>query len=95
MVQRCCIDSFIIIDKVDLDNSMNEFHIQLEDVLHAYISLVNELVRHLKWVLRASLNIYTIVEISYQCCDSRWLQAAIAIVILPRTIERRFPVIES
>lgn len=50
---------------------MNEFHIQLEDVLHAYISLVNELVRHLIWVLRASLNIYTIVEISYQCCDSR------------------------
>ncbi|CDS11958.1 hypothetical protein LRAMOSA04154 [Lichtheimia ramosa] len=31
--------------KVDLDNTMNEFHIQLEDVLHAYISLVNELSR--------------------------------------------------
>ncbi|KAG2221126.1 hypothetical protein INT45_004435 [Circinella minor] len=31
--------------KVDLNNSLNEFHIQLEDVLHAYISLVNELSR--------------------------------------------------
>ncbi|KAI9266641.1 Translin [Phascolomyces articulosus] len=31
--------------KVDLDNSLNEFHIQLEEVLHAYISLVNELSR--------------------------------------------------
>lgn len=43
------IDS-LFIDKVDLDNTMNEFHIQLEDVLHAYISLVNELVSHLIWI---------------------------------------------
>lgn len=31
--------------KVDTDNTLNEFHIQLEDVLHSYISLINELVR--------------------------------------------------
>lgn len=55
MLQGGCIDSFIVIDKVDLDNSMNEFHIQLEDVLHAYISLVNELVRHLIGIVRAHI----------------------------------------
>ncbi|OBZ91641.1 Translin [Choanephora cucurbitarum] len=32
--------------KVDIHNDMNsEFHIQLEDVLHAYISLINEMSR--------------------------------------------------
>ncbi|KAF7722127.1 hypothetical protein EC973_003671 [Apophysomyces ossiformis] len=31
--------------KVDVNNDLQEFHIQLEDVLHAYISLVNELSR--------------------------------------------------
>ncbi|KAG1570827.1 hypothetical protein G6F50_005149 [Rhizopus delemar] len=31
--------------KVDIHNNLNEFHIQLEDILHAYISLVNELSR--------------------------------------------------
>ncbi|KAL1933351.1 hypothetical protein VTP01DRAFT_7441 [Rhizomucor pusillus] len=31
--------------KVDTDNTLNEFHIQLEDVLHSYISLINELSR--------------------------------------------------
>ena len=40
----------IYLVKVDLDNSLNEFHIQLEDVLHAYISLVNESVRSVKRV---------------------------------------------
>lgn len=30
--------------KVDIHNDLNEFHIQLEDILHAYISLINELV---------------------------------------------------
>ncbi|GAN01075.1 translin [Mucor ambiguus] len=31
--------------KVDIHNDLNEFHIQLEDILHAYISLINELSR--------------------------------------------------
>lgn len=31
--------------KVDLNHTLNEFHIQLEDVLHAYITLVSELVK--------------------------------------------------
>ncbi|GAA5794702.1 Translin [Helicostylum pulchrum] len=31
--------------KVDIQNNLNEFHIQLEDILHAYISLVSELSR--------------------------------------------------
>ncbi|CEG71076.1 Putative Translin [Rhizopus microsporus] len=31
--------------KVDIHNNADEFHIQLEDILHAYISLVNELSR--------------------------------------------------
>jgi hypothetical protein len=31
--------------KVDVHNNMQEFHIQLEDILHAYISLIGELVK--------------------------------------------------
>ncbi|KAI9468931.1 MAG: Translin [Benjaminiella poitrasii] len=31
--------------KVDIHNDLNEFHIQLEDILHAYISLISELSR--------------------------------------------------
>ncbi|CAO3643605.1 unnamed protein product [Mucor hiemalis] len=31
--------------KVDIRNNLNEFHIPLEDVLHAYISLISELSR--------------------------------------------------
>lgn len=31
--------------KVDIHNNLNEFHIPLEDVLHAYISLISELSR--------------------------------------------------
>ncbi|KAK4516459.1 translation elongation factor EF-1 alpha [Mucor velutinosus] len=31
--------------KVDIHNDLNEFHIQLEDILHAYITLINELSR--------------------------------------------------
>ncbi|CEP08424.1 hypothetical protein [Parasitella parasitica] len=31
--------------KVDIHNDLNEFHIQLEDILHAYISLINDLSR--------------------------------------------------
>ncbi|KAI9358517.1 Translin [Pilaira anomala] len=31
--------------KVDIQNNLNEFHIQLEDILHAYISLISELSR--------------------------------------------------
>ncbi|KAG0172628.1 hypothetical protein DFQ30_010066 [Apophysomyces sp. BC1015] len=31
--------------KVDVNNDLHEFHIQLEDVLHSYISLISELAR--------------------------------------------------
>ncbi|CAO3702423.1 unnamed protein product [Rhizopus stolonifer] len=31
--------------KVDIHNNLEEFHISLEDILHGYISLVNELSR--------------------------------------------------
>lgn len=45
---------------MDIHNNLNEFHIQLEDILHAYISLVNELV-HTHTYIAIVKFIYSIV----------------------------------
>lgn len=48
-----------VVVKVDTDNSLNGFHIQLEDVLHSYISLINELVE--KTSMSNNFNFLTIL----------------------------------